>query len=124
MIRLMNGNKPVARLVNNKTYPMMRAYDDVEQIELPFSLFGFGKYGKREVEYVDFLKWAEGRCFPSERVDADEVLASLGLQRYDAYEIIKRTNAVLSYVDNFWVDFGNGRLIGDNITVLDDFEDW
>ena len=120
----MNGDKPVARLVNNMTYPMMRAYDGVEQIELPFSLFGFGKYSKREVEYATFLKWAEERCFPPERVDADEALASLGLKRYDAYEIIKRTNAVLSYVDNFWVDFGSGRLMGDNIITLEELNDF
>lgn len=108
MIRLMNGDRAVARLVNKQTFPMMKAYDDVEWYDLPYPLFGYKPIGTdvREVTYADFLAWAEERCFPPERMDAKELLEYLGLKEYDRYEIIKRTGAELTNVDNFWVDFG------------------
>lgn len=109
MIRLMNGDKAVARLVNNDAFPMMRAYDGIGFMELPVTLFGFGEKSKKEVTYADFLKWAEERCFPPERYGAEDILKMLGLERYDRYEIIKKTNAELTCVDEFWVDFGEGK---------------
>ena len=43
--------------------------------------------------------------FPPERFGANELLAELGLDRYDAWEIVKKTGAKLTGVDKFWIDF-------------------
>lgn len=117
----MNGNKPVARLVNEKAFPMVRAYDNVEWYELPYLLFGHKCYSKckREVTYEEFLAWAKARCFPPERIDAEDVLKMLGLERYDRYEIIRITGARSFTKDNFWVDFGEVTVKIDGLYNLD-----
>lgn len=110
MICIMNGDRMVAHLDNSTGFPMMVAEPDATITDLPMTLFGFGHCAKREVTYEVFLKWAMKRCPPEERMDIKEVLKTLGLKKYDRYDIIKRTNAELTGVDNFWVDFGEGRI--------------
>lgn len=57
------------------------------------------------ISIYDFGDWASSRCFPAERMDAKELLEELGLDRYDPWEIVKKTGARITGADDFWVDF-------------------
>ncbi|MBR1453923.1 MAG: hypothetical protein IJ593_04695 [Lachnospiraceae bacterium] len=104
-MRIMNGDKIVARLHKiNDFYPVIRGEPGVTMIERPIALFGLDG---TEVTLEEFFKWIEERCFPPERVGADELLAELGLKEYNALSIVEKTKGVLSYQDNFWIDFDN-----------------
>ena len=39
--------------------------------------------------------WAKKRIFPKNRMDCKEILKLMGLPDYNAWEIVKRTNACL-----------------------------
>lgn len=101
-MKLMNGDRVVARLVDPRGYPEVVTEEGTTFMDLPINLFGFDK---RRVTYEQFLKWAKQRCCPPERVDIDKVLAEIELEEYDAYEIIKKTKGVLTGIDDFWIDF-------------------
>lgn len=103
-MRIMRGDRIVARQhKSEKTgLPVFRAEPGLTCWDTPLSLFG---YKKTEVTMQEFVDWVTKRCFPEERVDAQDVLREIGLEKYDAWEIVKRTNAVLTGFDDFWVDF-------------------
>ena len=103
-MKIMNGDRLVAYSVDNALgipYKVV-AVDSVEQNDLPLGLFGLKS---REVNYLDFLDWVKTRCFPENRVDKDNCLRELGLDKYDALEIVRRTGARMFYLDNIWVDW-------------------
>lgn len=57
------------------------------------------------------MNWvSQDRVFPENRIGAKELLKELGLDRYDGWEIAKKTNARLGN-DYYWVDFGEGDLL-------------
>ena len=92
-MRIMNGDKIVARQVTKDDGSIVfRAEPWTTCMDTPLTLFG---YNKREVDMQEFVTWAKKRCFPEERVDKDEVLKSLGLTRYDPWEIVKITKGVI-----------------------------
>lgn len=70
----------------------MVALPDIPQSYLPFGLFG---QNKREVSTIKFMEWASERCFPENRIGAEKLLNELGLDRYDGWEIVKITKAVM-----------------------------
>ena len=51
---------------------------------------------------IEFINWASDRCFPENRVGAKELLKELGLDRYDGWEIVKKTGGKLE-TDRFWI---------------------
>ena len=65
-------------------------------------------FGKREhsIEVMEAL-WEE-RCFPRTRYNAKELLNSMDLQFYDAYQIIRRTHGVLPE-DYYWIRFSDEK---------------
>ena len=99
---LMWDNEIVGKQVMEKgKVPMMVAItDDVNK--LPFDLFKAWRI--REVTMIDFVKWASDRCFPENRVGAEKLLGELGLDRYDGWEIVKKTGGKLE-TDRFWIKF-------------------
>ena len=100
---IMNDDRVVAKpFKKNGIYWGLRREPGLTYMDTPISLFGFTD---TEVTLEKFYSWVKKRCCPPNRVDIDEVLAAFGLERYDALEIVKRTNAVLTGKDNFWVDF-------------------
>lgn len=99
----MNGDRVVAKPFKlNGVYWGLRREPNLTFMDTPLSLFGFDK---TEVTMEQFYTWVKKRCCPPNRVDIDEILAYLNLERYDALEIVKRTNAVMTLKDDFWVDF-------------------
>lgn len=102
---IMNGDKIVARLVRGKdNLPVFRAEPWTTFMDTPLSLFGFEK---REVSMQEFVKWTKTRCFPESRIDKEDLLKELGLDRYDTWEIVKKTRGELYAIDEFWIDFDN-----------------
>ncbi len=104
-MKLMRFDEVIAQQKIINGMPYMVAEKNVDFGLLPFGLFD---PETRMVSAFKFAQWAKKRCFPPDRIGADELLAELGLKRYDAWEIIKKTNAVFTGMDHFWIDFGNG----------------
>lgn len=50
----------------------------------------------------DILNWFARRTYSENRPDIKEILELLGLSRYDAWEVIRRTKAV-SKSDRYWL---------------------
>lgn len=102
-MRLMHSNTILAESKIIGGVPYMVVCPGVDRRLLPFMLFG----DDDKITSFKFAKWAKKRCFPPERMDAAKLLAEMGLDHYDAWEIIKQTNARLTCIDEFWVDFKN-----------------
>ena len=92
----------VQPVINGRPQLRMEVCDGIRKSILPADLFRFGTL--KSVPISVFYAWAEQRCFPENRVDAEELLAELGLEKYDPLQIVMKTNARL-ITDNFWVDF-------------------
>lgn len=101
-MRLMRFDEVLAVQKNIDDKPYMVALDDVDYGLLPFGIFD---KETRMVSAFRFAEWAKKRCFPPERMGADKLLEELGLDRYDAWEIIKKTKALMPGMDDFWIDF-------------------
>ena len=85
------------------------ANEGVPQYDLPLNLF-IGD--KREVPLVDVVVWAKKRIFPKNRMDCKEILKRMGLPDYNAWEIVKRTNACLME-DPYWLRFSEDETFED-----------
>ena len=83
--------------------------EGVPQYYLPLNLF-IGD--KREVPLVDVVVWAKKRIFPKNRMDCKEILKLMGLPDYNAWEIVKRTNACLME-DPYWLRFSEDETFED-----------
>lgn len=99
---LMCSNKVIAYQGKIDNKPVMIKVPDVEDWRFPYKLF---PDGQNYISVYDFGNWAKQRCFPRERVDCKKLLNELELERYDRWEIVKKTNAVLFGRDKFWIDF-------------------
>jgi len=88
-----------------------RASDNqrLPQYDLPLNLF-IGN--SRKVPLVDVVVWAKKRIFPKNRMDCKEILKLMGLPDYNAWEIVKRTNACLME-DPFWLRFSEDETFED-----------
>lgn len=87
-LKLMMDEKEIAHL--SEDGQSLCANEGVPQYSLPLNLF-IGD--KREVPLVDVVVWAKKRIFPKNRMDCKEILKMMGLPNYNAWEIVKRTNA-------------------------------
>ena len=85
------------------------ANEGVLQYNLPLNLF-IGN--RRKVPLVDVVVWAKKRIFPRNRMDCKEILEMVGLPDYNAWEIVKRTNACLME-DPFWLRFSEDETFED-----------
>lgn len=72
--------------------------EGVPQKYIPFGLF---RNTKRE-SIFRVMDWFEDRAFPEERTDCKKLLDELGLERYNAWDIIKKTRGTLM-TDYFWL---------------------
>lgn len=98
-LKLMMDAVPLAEL--SKDGQQLCALERTAQVDLPLNLF-IGD--RRCVPLVDVVVWAKKRVFPKERMDCDKLLAAMGMQNYDAWEIVKRTGACLME-DPYWLRF-------------------
>lgn len=103
MYKLKWKDEVIAVSKPNGIIPILEALPNVPQYRLPFDLFGFKK---RQVSMMQFIEWASERCFPEERIGAEILLKELGLDRYDGWEIVKKTKAKLGQ-DYYSIDFDN-----------------
>ena len=87
-LKLMMDEKEIAHL--SEDGQSLCANEGVPQYYLPLNLF-IGD--KRKVPLVDVVVWAKKRIFPKNRMDCKEILKLMGLPDYNAWEIVKRTNA-------------------------------
>lgn len=106
-LKLMMDEKEIASLSEDGQY--LCANEDVPQYHLPLNLF-IGD--KREVPLVDVVVWAKKRIFPKNRMDCKEILKLMGLPDYNAWEIVKRTNACLME-DPYWLRFSKDETFED-----------
>ena len=61
---------------------------------------------------VDVVVWAKKRIFPKNRMDCRDILKMMGLPDYNAWEIVKRTNACLME-DPYWLRFNEEENFAD-----------
>lgn len=104
-MKLMCRNEVIADTVKIDNMYYLKLRDGVEPIDVPFGLFMKSKYE----DLFRIQKWASTRCFPPDRFGADELLKELGLDRYDPWEIVKKTGARMTGLDEFWIDFERGK---------------
>ena len=70
---------------------------------LPKAITPFGLFRNSDTESMfKVIDWFCDRVFPAERVDCAELLADLGLDRYDPWEIAKKTRGTLM-TDGWWL---------------------
>lgn len=89
-LKLMFDEREIAHLSEDGQY--LCANEGVLQYDLPLNLF-IGN--SRKVPLIDVVVWAKKRIFPRNRMDCKEILEMMGLPNYNAWEIVKRTNACL-----------------------------
>lgn len=102
LVKLLYSDEVTAYQTTIDGQQVMKKVDGIPEWKFPYCLL------PKDKDYISIFKfgaWAEERCFPEERVDAKELLQELGLERYDRWEIVKKTNAVLTGNDLFSVDF-------------------
>jgi len=100
----MHNNTIIADLVNNEIgipYKVVLR-EGIQKGYTPYDLFE--RWTVKEVTYQRFIEWASERCFPPNRVDAEELLEELGLDRYNGWDIVQKTEGRLM-TDHFWIDF-------------------
>ena len=103
MFILMCDDKEIAHAKKTDTESVMVLMPGIPAACTPFGLFR----DSNEVPMLDVIKWFEDRAFPEERVDCERLLDELGLDRYDAWEIVKKTRGTLM-TDYFWLKIEPG----------------
>lgn len=73
-------------------------YTDIP-IHCPFGLY-------TEVEWDTFVSYLRSRCFPEERRNKKDLLKTLGIDEYNPFEIIKKTQGRMAE-DFTWMEFLN-----------------
>jgi len=89
---------------------------DTEKMEFSFELKNFSDLGYEVVRYLNadknpkrFKDTLFERVCPPNRVNIDEILRDAGMDRYDAWELLKRMN-LSNGGDNIWMEKGmNGE---------------
>lgn len=76
-----------------------------------FSPESKGFISKEELE-----KWLKWRTFPETRVNAKELLASLGLSSYNRWGIVRKTHGVMAD-DEIWIRFKGESLTHRDVTL-------
>ena len=94
-LKLMMDEKEIAHL--SEDGQSLCANEGVPQYSLPL---------------VDVVVWAKKRIFPKNRMDCKEILKMMGLPDYNAWEIVKRTNACLME-DPYWLRFSEDETFED-----------
>ena len=88
--------------------------DNIPKEYTPYDLFKM--WTTREATMEEFIAWASERCFPPNRIGAENMLRELGLSEYDGWEIVKRTGGHMSN-DHFWIDFEDEMQMNNNMSL-------
>jgi len=73
-------------------------------VQLPLMLYGGSGFESHEPDFGWLEKFMIARTFPRNRINCEDILVGLGLERYDIWEIAKKTNA-RSTDDPHWCEF-------------------
>ncbi|WEG19268.1 hypothetical protein PQ478_21520 (plasmid) [Alkalihalophilus pseudofirmus] len=68
------------------------------------------------ITIVELEKWLKWRVFPETRVNADELLAALGLNSYNRWAIVRKTHGVMAD-DEIWLRFKGETLKHRDVTL-------
>jgi hypothetical protein len=107
----LDNNRVVAitKTINGEQHLVL--LDETKQY--PITLFGIGKYLKKEVSFFDIMeRWFPIRGLDPNNVKAPEILKEMGLDEYIRNTVVYMTNAK-ALNDPFWIDFGDGELSDD-----------
>jgi len=97
---LMYDNILVAKMFTEGNNQFLRLEAELPEYFRPADLF----FDKDEVDISEFIAWIEDRVFPRERIGADELLKSIGMEDYCGFEIALKNRACLME-DGFWLSF-------------------
>lgn len=64
--------------------------------------------------FPGFIRWMSERVIPEDRVDIEKVLNLMSIDKYDMFDIAKKTRACLME-DDFWVKFKEEDKWEDNV---------
>lgn len=108
--QVMNKNNVAADVSvrNNRVY--IKHYDPVKF----HCLFPW-----EETDVFSMLEILEGRCFPRNRANIDELLSAMGLKEYQVMDIIKKTHG-LKWDDYTWIRFEGENLTYEDIKIRED----
>ena len=73
-------------------------------------------FPKEEMDLYGVLEILEGRCFPRNRVNADDLLRKLGLRNYHPLDIVRKTHGLMRN-DYVWIRFEGEDLKYDDIKI-------
>ncbi len=65
---------------------------------------------------IELERWLKWRVFPETRVNSDQLLASLGLNSYNRWAIIRKTHGVMAD-DEIWLRFEGETLKHRDVTL-------
>ena len=83
----------------------------IEGFNKQFSPCPEGYISKEEIE-----RWLKWRVFPETRVNAEELLAALGLKSYNRWAIVRKTHGVMAD-DEIWLRFKGETLKHRDVTL-------
>jgi hypothetical protein len=55
------------------------------------------------------MEFFEHRCFPRDRLNVRQLLTELGLNKYDPYEIVRKTRGQM-FDDYYWIRFDGDKV--------------
>ena len=102
---VMLDNVPVVTVKANlkdRTAAFVKHTDD--RRKLPAYLYGLYGFRATEPSFYWLEKFIEDRTFPRERMNCNDLLAWMGLDRYDVWEINRKTHGITTD-DPFWLRF-------------------
>ena len=80
-----------------------------DRYKLPIYLYGLPGIKEHEPTFEWFEKFIKSRVFPRNRINSNDILVGLNLNKYDIWDIIKATNGYFGE-DNYkleWVQTKN-----------------
>jgi hypothetical protein len=102
---VMLGDMPVVAVqasLSDRVATFIRLTDNPNA--LPLYLYGDPKLNVIEPDFVWLEKFLTARTFPRNRDNCADILAWLGLEKYDVWEINRKTQGITTD-DPFWLRF-------------------
>lgn len=73
-------------------------------------------FPREEMDLYGVMEILEGRCFPRNRVNADELLHKLSLKNYHPLDIVRKTHGLMRN-DYVWIRFEGEHLTYDDVKI-------
>ena len=102
---VMLGETPVVTVradIKNRIATFIKLTEN--QNALPFYLYGDPIIALIEPDFTWLEKFLKARTFPRDRHNCEDILSWMGLEKYDIWEINKKTKGITTD-DPFWLRF-------------------